>query len=83
MALHFSLNYELLIPSIFPRKPLQFVSCVMTLSLVPGRTLESALTSLVATVIAACATLPMVELKVIKAPTLTTLGLNGTLDCCL
>lgn len=61
-----------------PRNPLQLVFCSVTLSLVPGRTLELELTSFTASSMAILATLPMVESNAKTPPTFTTAGLEVT-----
>lgn len=66
------------LPSTMPRKPLQLVLLIFTTSLVSRRTLELAFTSLTASSIAILATLPIVELSVKIAPTLTTTGREET-----
>lgn len=64
------------LPPIVPRNPLQFVSCNIIFSFVPGRMLESELTSLIAATMAGFTDRPMTEFNVNRAPKLTTLGLG-------
>jgi hypothetical protein len=59
-----------------PRKPLQLVSCVITLNFVPGRTPGSALTSATASSIAGITALPITESNVNNAPMRSSAGLE-------
>lgn len=67
------------LPPTVPRNPLQFVSCNIIFRFVPGRMLESELTSSMAATIAGFTDRPMTEFNVNRAPKLTTLGLGKEL----